>query len=671
MKTDFEFAIQNQSDLKNLLLNMNLAGWVWDIRLGKVSWSNERYQHFGEDISSYNPSYENYLSHFSEDEKQRTDNVIQQAISTGSKFTLEHEIIRGDGTPCFIREFGQVILDDNHKPFKMVGFSQDISESKQKENELKIVLRLYSLLSSINQSIVQSKNQQTLFESICKIATDIGLFRMAWIGLLDKETGKVVPFIHTGYEEGYLKAIQVKIGNEALGKGPTGLAIDTGIVQVCNDIVNESAMLPWRPHALQRGYRSSAAIPFIVNGKVAGTISLYSGEPGFFSSNEKELLTEVGRTISFGLNAMETEEKRRLAEINLRKLSRAVEQSPVSIVITDLNGSIEYVNPNFEKITGYKSEEAIGQNPRILKSDHTSPGEYANLWSKIIAGGEWRGEFHNKRKDGSLFWEEARISPIVNDEGVITNFLAVKEDITERKLIEEEKTKLLGDILSKNKNLEEFAYIVSHSLRAPVANILGLKNILKTIEITEEERKIFLDEISNEVERLDSVIIDLNKILHLNNQANEKKENINIHELIAEIKRSLDYSLKRNEAELNLNFENAEIFLSVRPLLYSIFFNLITNSLKFRKPELAPRISITGKKDEQKYIFTYEDNGTGIDMELHGKEVFGLYKQFHKNLSGKGLGLFMVKKNVENLNGNISVESSSGKGVKFTMEFYL
>lgn len=120
-----------------------------------------------------------------------------------------------------------------------------------------------------------------------------------------------------------------------------------------------------------------------------------------------------------------------------RKASRAVEQSPSAIVITDTKGTIEYVNPKFCQVTGYSYEEVIGQNPRVLKSGERSAAEYRELWQTITSGQEWRGEFHNRRKNGELFWEFASISPVFSPEGDITHFLAVKEDITERKMAEE------------------------------------------------------------------------------------------------------------------------------------------------------------------------------------------------------------------------------------------
>ncbi|MFO7813755.1 MAG: PAS domain S-box protein, partial [Pelovirga sp.] len=139
----------------------------------------------------------------------------------------------------------------------------------------------------------------------------------------------------------------------------------------------------------------------------------------------------AGKTVELLGAAQDITERKQTEEV-LVKLRRAVEQSVSTIVITDVDGNIEYANPQFEKTTGYTIEEALGQNPRMLKTGHTKPQEYQELWESILAGKEWRGQFHNQRKDGSTYWEYATISPIRDTSGKITHFLAVKEDITER-----------------------------------------------------------------------------------------------------------------------------------------------------------------------------------------------------------------------------------------------
>ena len=148
------------------------------------------------------------------------------------------------------------------------------------------------------------------------------------------------------------------------------------------------------------------------------------GELGELTARNKQLESQV------------VELKRR--EVLLRKLASAVEHSPVSVMITDRNGTIEYVNPKFSQASGYLPQEVIGRNPRILKGDAQPEQFYHNLWETILSGREWHGEFHNRNKDGSLVWELASISPVCDESGVITHFVGVKEDISELKRLQKE-----------------------------------------------------------------------------------------------------------------------------------------------------------------------------------------------------------------------------------------
>ena len=165
--------------------------------------------------------------------------------------------------------------------------------------------------------------------------------------------------------------------------------------------------------------------------------------------------------------------KRQRAEEELRKLSRAVEQSGSMIFITDLSGNIEFVNPAFSKITGYSPEEAIGQNPSMIKSGKMSPETYEELWTTISRGEVWEGELLNRKKNGELYWEFANISPVKDKDGKITHYLAVKEDITDRKLAEE----LLKESHQKLQEVNERLAIIYEIGRA-ITTQLQLETVL-------------------------------------------------------------------------------------------------------------------------------------------------------------------------------------------------
>ena len=326
---------------------------------------------------------------------------------------------------------------ENGRVIGGTGSLTDITERKMAEVKIEKLNRLYSVISHASQAIVHIRDKSELMNEVCRIGIEFGKFRMAWIGLIDEEAYLVRPVAKAGVEEGYLSVIsQISVSDIPEGRGPTGSAIRKGDHYVCDNIETDPMVAPWRNEAIKRGYRSSIALPLRQSGKIVGAFTLYSSQPYFFDQEEVRLLDEFVNEISFAFETIEIENERKKAEEQLRKLSRAVEQSPVNIVIADLEGNIEYANPKASATTGYTFEELIGKNPRVLKSGETPDNEYQKLWEDITSGKQWHGTFHNKRKNGELYWESSTISPITDNLGKITHFLAVKEDITQQKLAE-------------------------------------------------------------------------------------------------------------------------------------------------------------------------------------------------------------------------------------------
>ena len=187
--------------------------------------------------------------------------------------------------------------------------------------------------------------------------------------------------------------------------------------------------------ALYITFTRSALIPDGIQAE--GWYAALNGRERFIIFDAAPVRDAQGQIVAVIQTLQEFTDRKRSEEL-LRKLSQAIEQTPTAVVITNLQGIIEYVNPHFTKITGYSAEEVIGKNPRVLKSGLHSPEFYRKLWETIVAGREWHGEFRNMRKNGEFYWEDASISPVKNDAGEITHFIGIKEDITERKWAEEE-----------------------------------------------------------------------------------------------------------------------------------------------------------------------------------------------------------------------------------------
>lgn len=264
-------------------------------------------------------------------------------------------------------------------------------------------------------------------------------------------------------------------------------------------------------------------------------------------------------------------------------------------------------------------------------------------------------------------WFNMRVTKFDSDE---TMAIIEHQNITSKKIIEEDREEMIANIIQHSKNLEQFTSIVSHNLRSPVANIMGLANLLKD-NITVEDRakcELLLFESSKQ---LDNVLRDLNKILQIRSEVNEYKEIIYLQQLVDLIEFSIQNIIAKESASITTDFNEIASLTSIKSYLYSIFYNLITNSIKFKSAGIPPSISIKSIKQKNTIKIIFKDNGEGIDLDKNKSNVFGLYKRFNTIKEGKGLGLFMVKTQVEALGGKISVSSKPQVGTEFTIEIPL
>ncbi|MDP3467951.1 MAG: PAS domain S-box protein [Daejeonella sp.] len=243
------------------------------------------------------------------------------------------------------------------------------------------------------------------------------------------------------------------------------------------------------------------------------------------------------------------------------------------------------------------------------------------------------------------------------------------QDISERKFAEFERSRVAKDLIQRNNDLEQFAYIISHNLRAPVANILGLISIQNIPDLSQEEKEELNQGLFESVDKLDDIVKDLNQILQVSTTLNENKEQVNFSKLVEDIKISIKNLIELKRIEIGYDFSEINTFTTLKSYIYSIFYNLITNSIKYRQPQIPCIINIESHLVDRKLQLIFTDNGLGIDLERQGDQVFGLYKRFHPSVEGKGLGLFMVKAQVEKLGGKISIRSEVNKGSQFTIEF--
>ena len=250
--------------------------------------------------------------------------------------------------------------------------------------------------------------------------------------------------------------------------------------------------------------------------------------------------------------------------------------------------------------------------------------------------------------------------------------LGIGTDITERKNAEAERAKMTAEIVQRNIDLEQFSYIVSHSLRAPLANLLGMADLIKQETLTIDEKLFLLQGFGKSLEKLDNVIIDLNQVTQIKHSVNDYKEEIHFSKLLKDIIANTDAIANNPDITIKSCFKEADAFYTVSNYMNSIFHNLISNSIKYKQPGVPLICEISTKKNDDNIRLLFKDNGMGIDLNKTGDQVFELYKRFHIGAAeGKGMGLFMVKTHVESLGGNIRVSSEVNKGTEFTIEFPL
>lgn len=363
-------------------------------------------------------------------------------------------------------------------------------------------------------------------------------------------------------------------------------------------------------------------------------------------------------------------ERKKAIEV-LRKFSRAIEQSPVSIVITDLKGNIEYVNPKFTEITGYSFQEVLGHNPRILKSGKMPDEKYKNLWETICSGNSWTGDFLNRKKDGTYFWENASISPIKNDKGIVTHFLAVKEDITEKKKYEEELIITRDQAQESNRLKSAFLATMSHELRTPLNAIIGFSDLIdENMPITDIIQ--FSKIISNSGNHLLNIIEDIFTISLL--QTNHSKvilEDFLISDFFMNLIQYAGIELKNKEKEnLKISFKpqlnDVEIRIKTdKTKLFQVVMNYIKNAIEYTENGEIEIGYITLENNIEFYV---KDTGIGIPADKMNI-IFERFRQIddtHNRIhGGVGLGLAICSEIANLLNGEIRAESVEGKGSTF------
>lgn len=411
---------------KYLFENNPLPMWIYDLETLKFLAVNNAA------LSKYGYSKEEFLSLTLFDIRPEEEipalikNINESYEDLQKSRPWRHKL--KDGTIIYVEILSHSIKYEGRNARLVL--SNDITEQYIAEEKIKRLTRVYAVLSEINQTIVRVHDKQKLFLDICRIAVEVGKFKMAWIGILDESTLRVKPAAAYGAIEDYLDKININLNDPVSSNGPTGKAFRFNQHFIINDFLNDQSVLHWMPLAKKYNFRSSASFPIKVFNKTLATFNLYSDVPYFFDSEEIKLLDELSNDISFALEYIETEAESEKIRSELEYQANLLANVNDAIIATDRNLRITYWNEAAEQIYGLKRNEVMGKTTReVLHTQYLELGR-EDIIQKLTINGKYSTKVIQYHKSGRKIYVEAKGFTVKDKYGNVIGYASINRDIT-------------------------------------------------------------------------------------------------------------------------------------------------------------------------------------------------------------------------------------------------
>ncbi len=561
------------------------------------------------------------------------------------KWDDEYRFKKANGKYAWVLDKTLIIRNEAGKPIRLVGAICDITTKRETE-------QAFAAMAALQKSILDSANFSIISTDVNGIIQSFNEGAEILLGYKAEEViNKQTPELIHDTEEMANRAKELTI--------ELGRKIKPGFeVFVAKAKLGISTETEWT-YIHRNGYRFPVSLSVTSLHNYEGGVIGYLGIAKDITF-EKQMQEEL--RISY--------EKLEETINELRQQQFAIDQHDI-VSITDVQGMIIYANDSFCKISKYSKEELIGQNHRIIKSGYHQASLFIKMYNTIANGDVWKGDLCNKAKDGTLYWVGITIVPYMDAK---TNkplrYVSISTDITDKKLTELEREKLLREVTNNNRELKQFSYITSHNLRAPLTNLLSICNLIKTETIKDPLTIKLIDGFKRSTHDLNDTLNDLINILIIKENIHLPTSEVTFAQTLEKVTLSINKSIERTGTIIHSDFSSAPNVNFNPAYLESVFLNLITNSLKYAKPEGHPIIQINTSTNEDgttKLIFS--DNGIGMDMERVKNKIFGLYQRFHTNSDSKGIGLYLIYSQITALGGKIEFYSEVNIGTTFTLTF--
>ncbi|GAC1592079.1 MAG: hypothetical protein NVS3B19_13470 [Ginsengibacter sp.] len=379
------------------------------------------------------------------------------------------------------------------------------------------------------------------------------------------------------------------------------------------------------------------------------------------SRRTDELLSETNEKNKVKINLYKSEER----------LEMATKAAGIGIWDWDIMKGNSYFSDIWLSILGYEPGDIQADYKSFVDLIH--PEDQSMLLEHLNNHVDGKTEtyeviFRLKTKDNRWKWILSLSKASERDEnGKATRLIGIHMDFSDIKQKELELSQLSKNLINKNEGLQQFAYMTSHNLRAPVANLLSLVSLFKQDELSEKNKSYF-DKINFCVNHLNETLDDINRILSESIADSARLHNLDLEQKLVDIIKSIDQEISETSTTINYDFTEAPIIKYSEKVIDSIYINLISNSIKYRRIGIPPIININSRVEGRYVVLNFKDNGTGMDMDKFGKKVFGLYERFNDEIQGKGIGLYLIKKQITGLGGTIDIKSSTGNGMEVIIQ---
>ncbi|MDL5512970.1 PAS domain-containing protein [Arenibacter sp. M-2] len=592
-----------------------MGGWDMDIITNTIHWSRIT-KEIHEVPMDYVPRLETGINFYKEGEhREKIVKLIQKAINKGEEWDTELQIVTAKGKEKWVRAKGMPELV-NGKCVRLYGIFQDIDKKKKAE----------------------IKNAQ--IKERLDLATEVANIGIWEYNVLEDE-------LEWNDEMFPLFGVKPKDFKGTF----------------------ESWKATVHPDDLERCLKEfDMALAGIQDFKTAfriihpdGTIKHIKANAGIFKDNEGKIIKMVGTNWDI-TKLVNTQLK---LNKNEESFKGSFKSSAVGMALVATDGSWLDVNDNLCLSLGYSRKELL----QLSFQDITHPEDLDKDLSQLQAllegnSNSYQLEKRYFHKKGQIVYVVLTVTAVKDIEGNISHFISQVLDITAKIEAQKKSEEFLELTKSQNNSLLNFAHIVSHNLRSHSSNLSMLSNYLQE-EQGESEKKEIETMIMHASESLNETVMHLNEVVQITTDAKSQLQDVNLNKIVKNVEKNISALLQQKNVECHISIDQSIKVKGIHAYLDSVLLNLFTNSIKYSSPNRIPKITIQATKTENNIILNFRDNGLGINLERHGKKLFGMYKTFHDHEDSKGIGLFITKNQIEAMNGKIEVESAVDQGTLF------